>query len=129
VIVLDTHAWVWWVGGDDRLGPGARGAIDRAERIGVCTISCWELATAVARDRIRLDRAVTAWVRQALAHPRVHVLSLSPDVAIGAALLDRNAFPRDPADRIIYATARSHGVPLVTRDKAITGFDPQRAVW
>ena len=55
---------------------------------------------------------------------------IAPDaaVALDAALLD-DTFPGDPADRLIYATARRAGARLVTRDQRITAFDAARAVW
>lgn len=84
------------------------------------------LATA---NRMQLDREVTAWVRRALAHARVSALPVDSEIAMQAALLEREGFAKDPADRIIYATARSAGVPLVTADTEIRDFDPARVVW
>jgi PIN domain nuclease of toxin-antitoxin system len=129
VIVLDTHAWLWWLAEPSKLSQAARRAIDEAETIGVCTISAWEVATLVRRRRISLDRDVATWVRQALAPARVVAHPLGPEVAVTAGLLDGNGFPGDPADRFIYATARSHRAPLVTRDELIRGFDARNTVW
>ncbi|MDP2709879.1 MAG: type II toxin-antitoxin system VapC family toxin [Solirubrobacteraceae bacterium] len=129
MIVLDTHVWLWWLAQPDRLSPGARQAIDGASRIGVCTLSALEVAMLAVRGRVSLDRDVSAWVRQAFAAPRVEALAPSADIAVAAALLDRDAFPGDPVDRIIYATARASRARLVTRDRAIRAFDRRTAVW
>jgi PIN domain nuclease of toxin-antitoxin system len=129
VIVLDTHVWLWWVSEPDRLSSRARHAIDGAGRIGVCTLSALEVALLTVRGRISLDRDVGVWVRQALADSRVEALAPSADVAVAAALLDRDSFPGDPIDRVIYATARAARAQLVTRDRAIRAFDEQIAVW
>lgn len=129
MILIDTHVWLWWVADPDRLSRRARAAIDDASRVGVCTISCWEIAMLVTRGRVRLDREVNVWVRQALAHDRAQTAPLTPDIAVEAALLDANGFPGDPADRIIYATARALNAPLVTRDQALLEFDPRRTIW
>jgi PIN domain nuclease of toxin-antitoxin system len=103
-------------------------AIDAADRIGVSSISVWELGMLVRRGRLSLDRDVVRWVRQALAHERVDVLSPGAEVALAAALLD-DGFPGDPADRLIYASARHAGASLVSRDARIARFDPARVVW
>ena len=129
MIVLDTHAWLWWVSQPDKLSRPARAAIEAASEIGVSTLSAWEVAMLVGKGRIALDRDISIWVRQALALERVVVLSPSADVAVAAALLDAEDFPGDPADRLIYATARSTGASLVTRDEALHRFDARTAVW
>jgi PIN domain nuclease of toxin-antitoxin system len=129
VIVLDTHAWLWWVAEPQRLSHGAREAIDRTERLGIATISCWEIAMLVEAGRIELDRAIELWVEQALADPRTRSLPLTSSVAVRAALLGRDRFVGDPADRIIYATAREAGASLVTRDGAIREFDTRGTIW
>ena len=129
MIVLDTHAWLWWLDDPARLSASAQQAIDGATRIGICTLSALELATLAVRGRISLDRDVRVWVRQALALPRVEALAPSSDIAVAAALLDRDGFPGDPIDRVIYATARAARARLVTRDRAIRAFDRTIAVW
>ena len=99
MIVLDTHAWIWWATGSARLPAMARHAIDGAEALGVCAISLWEVGMLVAKRRIEFDREPLVWLKQALALPRVDLLPLSPEVAVEAARLP-SAFPGDPADQI-----------------------------
>ena len=129
MVFLDTHAWLWWVSAPEKLGAGGRDALDRAERVAICTISCWEIAMLSVRGRIALDREVHAWIEQALANPRVEAVPLTSDVAVRAALLARDGFHGDPADRLIYASARAAGARLVTRDARIAAFDPRTALW
>lgn len=128
MIVLDTHAWLWWQDADEKLSARARTEIELADWIGVCTISCYEIARAVTRGRIRLDRGVSAWVTQALAADRVAPLELTGRVASEAGALSED-FPGDPVDRIIYATARQRGARLVTRDRALRRVDPELTIW
>lgn len=129
MIVLDTHAWLWWLADPTRLSPAARAAIDEADAIGVSSISCWELTMLVARGRISLDRDVAVWVRQALGHARVRQQALTPEMAVAAGQLDARGFPGDPADRFIYATAEAARARLVTRDDAIRRFDARTTIW
>lgn len=129
MIVLDTHAWLWWLSAPDRLSDSATDAIGSASQIGVSTLSAWEVAMLVARGRIALDRDVSAWVDQGLADERVEALAPSAKVAVKAGLLDAKGFPGDPVDRLIYATARSLGATLITRDRAIRSFDTQGTLW
>lgn len=128
MIVLDTHVWLWWLSDPGRLSPAARDAVSRAPSIGVSTLSVWELATLVRRGRIALDRDVRDWVRRALSDDRVESLAPGPDTALAAALLD-DAFPGDPADRMIFATARALDAQLITRDERIRAFAPQATLW
>jgi PIN domain nuclease of toxin-antitoxin system len=120
---------LWWVDRPQRLSENARDAIDTATVIGVSTISAWELTMLVVRRRISLDREVDLWVRQALADERIQTLAPSAQVAVAAGELDEKRFPGDPADRLIYATARSIGATLITRDEAIRAFDAVSTLW
>lgn len=129
MVVVDTHAWLWWTDDPALLSPRARRAIEEADAIGVPTICCWELAMLVERRRIALERDVGLWVRQALAQERVEALPLTAKLALDAALLERERFVGDPADRIVYATARAAGSPLVTKDRRLHAFDSALAVW
>ncbi len=127
-VVLDTHTWLWWVDSPNRLSAPARRAIEEADQIRLSSISCWELATLVRLRRIEFDRDVRMWIRQALAIDRVTVTPVSSEIAIDAGSLPAE-FPGDPADRVIYATARSADCPLITRDRVLRAFDSRRTVW
>jgi PIN domain nuclease of toxin-antitoxin system len=129
LILLDTHVWLWWRAAPERLSDAAGAALQEARGIGVSTISAWEIAMLVERGRISLDRDIGLWIRQALADARVEAFAPSAQVAVAAGLLDRERFPGDPADRLIYATARSLGATLITRDAGIQKFDPELTLW
>lgn len=128
MIVLDTHAWLWWVSAPGRLGRAAARAIRGARGIGVPAVCCLEVAVAAARGRIGLDRPILEWLNGALALPRVVLVPLSPAVAVKAAELPPS-FPGDPADRMIVATAILESALLVTRDDRIQGYPGVRTVW
>ncbi len=129
MVVLDTHAWIWWADDPARLSRAARDAITEADPIGVSAISCWEVGMLALGGRITLDRDVSRWVRQALGQPGVVALPIGAKVALDAALLEREGFVGDPADRLIYATARDTGAVLVTRDERLRAYDPRGTLW
>ncbi len=126
MIVLDTHAFLWWRDESSRLSRKARTAIEGAEQVGVPTVCCLELTTLERRGRIALERGAARWVRAALAG--VKELELTTEIAIAAGRLTP-PFPGDPVDRVVYATALAVGAPLVTSDRRITSYDPERIVW
>jgi PIN domain nuclease of toxin-antitoxin system len=128
VIVLDTHAWLWWVSGDPALSRKAEREIRSASRIGVSAISCLEVAVAEARGRIALDRPPLLWLQQALALPRVELVALTPAIAVRASRFGRD-FPGDPADRVIVASALLESAVVVTRDKKIRDWAGVETVW
>jgi PIN domain nuclease of toxin-antitoxin system len=126
VIVLDTHVWLWWLAEPVKLSRKAKQAIEHADRVGVCTMSIFELVGLAERRRIKLDPPLRMWVRDALARERIEPLPLTTEIAIDAAQLRLGG---DPVDRIIYATARAEDAPLVTRDERLREFDGERTVW
>jgi PIN domain nuclease of toxin-antitoxin system len=127
VIVLDTHAWIWWVDGSKKLPARTRRRIDQAKQIGVCAVSCWEVARLVARGRLKLDRETGDWIASALRAPGVELLPLEPEIAVAAASL--GGFGGDPVDHLIVATARHRRVPLATADDGIAESGLVEVVW
>ena len=123
MIVLDTHTWVWWVHGDERLTQAQREIItaNESDLIGVSAISCWEIAKLVEYQRLELSNPLEEWFDQALNYPGVQLLALTPEIAIESTRLP-GQFHRDPADQIIVATARVYGCSLVTSDDKILNY-------
>ena len=89
-------------------------------------MSAFEVGELALRGRITLAAPVRDWVRAALSRERVESLPLTHEIALDAAQL---RFDANPADRIIYATARAEDAQLVTRDERMRRFDPERTVW
>ncbi len=120
-LLLDTHILLWWMAGGDRLSPAQREAIAAGSGehpFLVAEVSLWEIATLVARGRVRLGTPLRGWLEQATAPPLVRRVGISP--AIAAATLDLpSSFQGDPADRLLVATARVLRATLVTADEKI----------
>lgn len=124
MIVIDTHVLVWMLNGDDRLGKAAADLLQQtADDDGVLLspISIWEIALLVRKGRVDLGQELGRWIDAALALPGIRLEPLHPAIAMGSNALP-GSFHDDPADRIITATARHHGVPLVTADRAILKY-------
>lgn len=126
--VVDTHAWIWWASHPEKLSARARDHLQRADVLGICPISCWEVAMLVAKGRLQLDRDVMIWVKQALGLPRVRLIALTPEIAVGAGQLPISSHG-DPADRLIVASAVVNKAVLVSKDERIREFSGVRSIW
>ncbi len=115
-VLLDTHALQWWTAEPRRLSKRAKAAIGDADELAVAAITWFELASLAEHDRITLSIPVSAWLAQLAG--AVRTAQITPGIGHAAARLPA-AFPGDPADRLIYATAAERGWPLVTKDAAM----------
>ena len=120
-LLLDTHVWVWWLTGDHSLTNRERSALDAAANAGglyLAAISLWEAQMLHARQRLQLPISLGDWLQRAAAAAVVTVLPLDGSVVVSLDSLP-GSFHGDPADRLIVATARTHRLPLATRDVRI----------
>jgi PIN domain nuclease of toxin-antitoxin system len=123
LILLDTHIWRWWVGGDPRFTPAHRNVLESAEGLerGISAISCWEIAKALETGNLVLAKSVDEWMDEALRHPGVVLLDLTPAIAIESTRLPP-PIHKDPGDQIIIATARVLKLRLLTADERILAY-------
>jgi len=132
VIVLDTHTLLWWASGDKEQLSGAATQAIEAElnggQIRVSSISAWELAMLVAKGRIALSMDIAEWLSVVKQIEAVSFVPVDNDIAVKSVELP-GTFHKDPADRIIVATARKLAAPLVTADDKIRGYPHVRALW
>jgi PIN domain nuclease of toxin-antitoxin system len=123
-LLLDTHVWIWFMLASDELAVSGRDVINRAAaagRLRIAAISLWETTLLVSGGRIVLGRPLVQWITQAVSAPGLAIEPLLPQVAVEAySLPDR--FHRDPADRLIVATARVANATLMTRDRRILDY-------
>lgn len=122
-ILLDTCALLWLANGDPMSG-AAMDALAEADQdgadIAVSPISAWEVGQLSARGRIVLPRHPLAWFEAALG-AGLSLAPLAPAVLVDSSFLPGAAL-RDPADRIIAATARALGYRIMTRDRLLLDF-------
>ncbi len=123
--LLDTHVLLWWLDDPSRLSAAQRDVVASADTespLLVSDISLWEVATLHSLGRIRLATPLREWLDKAVAPPLVRRQGISPAVAAEVAALP-DSFHRDPADRILVATARILGATLLTQDRRIVDSD------
>jgi PIN domain nuclease of toxin-antitoxin system len=89
--------------------------------IAIRAITLWELAVLVERGRITASASLEDWLHETVSHPMINVLPLTPAIAARSVRLGQH-FPKDPADRLIVATALCHGLPLMTADQQIRNW-------
>jgi PIN domain nuclease of toxin-antitoxin system len=131
VIVLDTHALVWWVSGDDTLSRKARQAIEQelaGGEIVVSAISAWEIAMLVEREKLVLSMEVERWLSTVAQIEAVRIVPVDVEISIKSVNLP-GEFHKDPADRMIVATARKFAIPLVTKDEKIRAYPHVKTIW
>ena len=124
MILLDTHVLVWSVDGHPRLGVAAGARIEetrRTDRVGVSAMTPWEIALLVEKGRLRLAMEVAAWMETVLGAQGIDLLPIEPAIALDSVRLP-GGFHADPVDRLIVATARHWGVPLLTADRTILAY-------
>jgi PIN domain nuclease of toxin-antitoxin system len=132
VVALDTHALVWWVSDPKRIPVKARRLIDAAIRASepliVSSISLWEIAMLVAHGRLELTFDTARWITHVEALPFLSFHAVDNSIARRA--VDLEGFPhRDPADRMIVATALVTNATLVTADKRLRSYRPLSTAW
>jgi PIN domain nuclease of toxin-antitoxin system len=122
LLLLDTHCWLWaQLGQVERLSRRAVSALRNAESGGNL------LGMLVKHGRVALPMNIRSWVDEALTKPGISLAPLSAEIAIESSSLPGNLH-RDPADRIIVATARAWNATLLTKDQRLIDYSQQRHV-
>ena len=131
MILLDTHVLVWMVSDSSQLSRDAARELRKAERSGelaIASITLWELALLHHRGRLRTSGTIESSIRLILESSHVRVFEVTPEIAALATMFPET-YPKDPADRLIGATARALGLTLVTQDERIRSSPLVRSVW
>jgi PIN domain nuclease of toxin-antitoxin system len=129
LIVLDTHVLLWAIADSKKLSRAADAAIRRsrqADGLAISAITLWEVASLVARGRIRGYGTVESSLNRLI--EGVTIKPVTPEIAALATQFPDD-YPHDPADRLIGATARAEGLALITRDENIRKSPLLKTIW
>ena len=131
MIVLDTHALVWWLADPAKLSAAARRAVlaSAAEKeVAASTASVLEIATLVRRQRLILSVPFEEWLSDVRQLSELQLLPISVEIAARAGSFGSEVHG-DPIDRLIVATALEFKSPLVTADSNIRSLPAVRTIW
>jgi PIN domain nuclease of toxin-antitoxin system len=128
-VLLDTCAVIWSASATEELSDRATAVLeDSGVETFVSALSCAEIACLCDRERILLDRHWKIWFNAAVEVNQWQVLPIGLDEIQEAYSLP-DPFHRDPADRILTATARLHGMSIVTADQKILSYPHVDSIW
>ena len=131
MILLDTHVWVWFISNPELLSKAAKKAIHAAmeqKAIVISSISAWEVALLVAKKRLKFTMSVTDWITKSERLPFFQFLPVDNSVAVKSVNLP-HPLHRDPADRLIIATAITIAAPVVTKDEKLIDYPHVKTIW
>jgi PIN domain nuclease of toxin-antitoxin system len=126
-VLLDTCAVIWLAEGEPLAKPATEAlgaAVARGLDTLVSPITAWEVGLLVSRGRLQMLTTPQRWFARVLGFPGMQLAEMSPELLIAASFLPGKP-PRDPADRIIAATARDLGATLITRDRVLLDYGAQ----
>jgi PIN domain nuclease of toxin-antitoxin system len=126
-LLLDTHVFLWWNAGDERLSDVARDAIaDPGNRVLVSAVSAWEIVIKVGLGRLTVEGSPDVYVESRLRDNTFTGLSFTVEHSLGVAALP--AHHRDPFDRALISQAAFERLTLVTADEIIRRY-PVESLW
>lgn len=123
-ILADTQIWLWQILGDERLTPVHRDALDEARErseLFLSSISVLEVSRLITAGRLEIYSSAREWIARSLEEFGAQTIGLDAEIAMEAYLLP-GEFHKDPADRVIVATARVHGLRLLSADRLIQQY-------
>jgi PIN domain nuclease of toxin-antitoxin system len=129
VILLDTHAWLWWAqGAAGELPAALYDTITRStDVVSIASVSCLEVAWLVKRRRVDLPLPIDDFFTKAIDEAGLVLIPLTPRIAARSAFLPD--IHRDPIDRVLIATALEYDAELATRDEIIGRYPGVRVRW
>ena len=130
MILIDTHIILWLTSEPEKLSKGAKDALDEARKdgdgIAISAFTLLELTILYGLRRIQLAISVESFLHEL--ERKFVVLPINADVCARMLTLPEN-YPKDPADRVIGATALVEGMSLVTADREIRRAKVVRTIW
>ncbi len=126
MILLDTHVFIWFVNGDDKLSEKYIKILTDEKSKHLSVISCWEISLLLEKDRIKLKYPFDDWIQKALTVSNVKLINLDLDIIVTYHQLIN--FHSDPADKLISATSICKNMPLLTFDRKLIEYPALKIV-
>ena len=127
MVIMDTHAWVWWVNQDKDRFPVHLYHYLESEVMVISVISIYEVSILVERGRVGLTLPLNQWILEALEGSGIDVVPVSRKIAEKAGVLPD--IHGDPMDRILIATAQVFGLSLISKDRKIEQYPDLQTIW
>ena len=131
MILLDTSTLIWWTTALEKLSKKARDVIEKEIKEGVffvSSISIWEIYLLVKKEKVRFSVDIDTWLEKVGSSPYINFIPVDNKIAAKSVMLP-DFSNKDPADRMIVATALINGATLVTSDKRILNYPHVQSVW
>ena len=128
MVLLDTHAVLWYFDDPKRLSSKSLNEIKKSSNLAISAISAWEISLLVQKGRLSLKYDVNQWMAFLSENPMVQWIDISSTIAIKSLNLP-GSFHQDPADRFIVATAILYGIPIITKDQSIQDYIHVETIW
>ena len=127
MVLMDTHAWIWWVNHDMDRFPTDLKEFMESETMLISAISIYETSVLVKRGRVGLTLPLDQWISEALEGSGIDVVPVSRKIAEMAGVLPD--LHGDPMDRILIATAQALDLPLISKDRKIKQYPDLQTIW
>ena len=131
MIVLETHAWIWWISDPSKLSEKAKERIDEEmsnKGIYISSISTWEIAMLISKGRLSLNTSLERWLLLCERLPFFNFVPVDNTIAVKSVNLPGNVHP-DPADRIIISTSILMDATCITKDSKIRKYKHVSTLW
>jgi PIN domain nuclease of toxin-antitoxin system len=120
-LLLDTHSFLWFIGGDERLSSTARTLIEDVNNdVFLSVASLWEMAIKISLGRLRLAQPFETFIPQQISLNRIGILGITISHTAQVAILPFHH--RDPFDRLLIAQALGEQMPIVSRDPEFDAY-------
>lgn len=126
MMMIDTHILIWMNIEPQKISPAAHAMLRTAEHVYLSSISIWETALLAKRGRLNISIPCETWLNGICRSPKIRIQEITPDIALKSVDL---AMHKDPADRLIVATALCRNLPLITADSKIRDSGLVQTVW
>lgn len=121
-LLLDTHAFLWFIGGDERLSDKAKEAIANLENdVFLSVASLWEIAVKINIGKLKLPRPFSELVPEQLMQNELTILHI--ELSHMTRYVDLPLHHRDPFDRLIIVQAQMEEMPLVSKDEVFGSYE------